>query len=82
MSSSGVQPRVAVFSSTRALDAVMIGQVLHDHGIHSDVVESNGPFSGSLFAPSEVLVHREDEGRARVLIEQEELRHRNARESK
>jgi len=61
--------QVCVFTSTLALNAVMVGNTLRENGIPATVIESNGPFAGSLFTPSEVLVSVEDEARARKLVE-------------
>ncbi len=59
---------VTVFTSPVAAEAELVCNALLAQGLHATVAQSNGPFTGLLIAPSEVLVWQEDEERARTLI--------------
>jgi hypothetical protein len=66
---------ISVYTSPLAVDAELVRNMLVTKGVRATVMPSNGPFSGLLVAPSEVLVWQNDEARARTLIEQAETRH-------
>lgn len=75
MTAISTPAQVSVFTSPLAINAVLVGNTLKDNGISATVVESNGAFVGTLFAPSEVFVPLADEVRARRLVEIDETFH-------
>lgn len=68
MSSIDQDSLVPVYKSSVDADAKIVQNMLISHGIRATVSESDGPFTGLVVAPSEVLVWQSDEARARRLI--------------
>ncbi len=66
---------VVVYSSSSVVDTQIVRGMLEAEGIHATATEVNEPFTGLPIATSEVVVWREDEDRARALIQQTESRH-------
>ena len=67
---------VVVYSSPSVVDTQILSSMLVAEGIHATATEVNEPFVGLPIATSEVIVWREDEDRARALIEKSAKRHR------
>lgn len=61
---------VSVYQAQNVTEAHLVMNLLLDEGIEATVSEENEPLAGLSIAPPDVLVKREDEVRARVVIEQ------------
>lgn len=66
---------VAVYSSPSVAETHLLRNMLAAENIYAIATEANEPFVGIPIAASEILVWQEDEDRARLLIQQAELRH-------
>lgn len=73
---SSPESLVSVYSTPLAFDAELVKAMLKDENIPSFVEETNAPFAGLSSIPCHVMVEAEYESRARELIEEHEVKHR------
>ena len=59
---------ISVYQGENVTESHLVMNLLLDEGIEATVVEENQPLS-LMITPSDVLVRREDEARARAIIE-------------
>ncbi len=60
---------VSVYKGANVTEAHLVMNLLLDEGIDANVSEENEPLAGLSLAAPDILVRREDEARARAIID-------------
>lgn len=63
------QELVSIYRAGNVTEAYLVKNLLQDEDIDAHVAEEFEPFAGLSFDPPEILIRKEDEARARVIID-------------
>lgn len=63
------QDLVSIYRAGNVTEAYLVKNLLQDENIDAHVAEEFEPFAGAGFDPPEILIRKEDEARARPIID-------------